>query len=104
MMLNQVTLIGIVASICTGVSLLPQLFKIYRDKECQVSVLMLAVLFLGNAFWVWYGILKQDAIIIASNSFSILVNLCVTALWLKYRGQTVPTKKEERTSHEEGNR
>ena len=91
-MVNHVTLIGIVASVCTGVSLLPQLFKIYRDKECQVSILMLAVLFAGNACWVWYGILKQDAIIIASNSFSILVNLCVTGLWLKYRGRTQAIK------------
>lgn len=62
-MSDQITIIGIVASICTGVSLLPQLFKIQKDMECNISLLMLAVVFLGNSFWIWYGVLKQDMIL-----------------------------------------
>lgn len=83
---DTTTLIGIAASVCTGAALLPQLIKICKEKKCSVSPLMLGVLFSGNALWVWYGIRKEDMIIIISNSFSILINLSLSMLWVRFRG------------------
>jgi MtN3 and saliva related transmembrane protein len=83
---NIVTIIGILASIFTGVSLLPQLVKLIKEKKAEnVSFMMLLVLFVGLSFWVTYGILKNDYIIIVSNSFSLLVNLMTCILTLKYK-------------------
>lgn len=83
-----VTIIGLFASIATGSSLLPQLCKIIKEKKAEsVSLWMLAVLFIGLALWVWYGVLKSDWIIIISNSFSMMVNLIIAFLSVRYKNE-----------------
>jgi MtN3 and saliva related transmembrane protein len=80
------TVVGIAASVLTGASLLPQLIKIIREKKAQdISYLMLMVLFGGVGLWVWYGIRRNDWIIILSNGASVLLNLCIFAWSFYYR-------------------
>ena len=82
------TIIGIAASSCTAVSLIPQLAKILKEKKAEnVSLLMLLVLFIGLGLWVYYGILKHDLIIIISNSFSFVMNILLTIFSLKYKSK-----------------
>ena len=83
---DQTQVIGIVAGICTGVSLLPQLIKIIKEKKANdISWIMLFILLTGLAGWVWYGILKEDYPIIITNSFSFLVNLTIIFFTIRYR-------------------
>jgi MtN3 and saliva related transmembrane protein len=78
--------IGIIAGICTAVSLLPQLFKIIKEKKADdISFFMLFILLSGLALWVWYGVLKDDYPIIITNSFSFLVNSLVIFFTIKYK-------------------
>ena len=80
------TITGIAASVFTAVCLLPQLIKILKEKKAEdVSLLMLAALFIGLGLWIYYGILKNDLIIIISNSFSIIVNSIIVFFTLKYK-------------------
>lgn len=80
------TLIGIGASVFTATSLIPQLIKIVKEKKAEdISLMMLAVLFTGLALWIWYGFLKNDLIIIISNSFALLVNLIIGILAIHYK-------------------
>lgn len=80
------TLIGIGASVFTSTSLIPQLVKILREKKAEdISLLMLAVLFTGLALWVWYGVLKNDLIILFSNTFALAVNLLMGILAFRYK-------------------
>ena len=84
---DQTQIIGIVAGICTGISLLPQLIKIVREKKADdISYLMLFILLTGLGGWVWYGILKEDYPIIITNSFSFLVNVIIIFFTVKYQG------------------
>jgi MtN3 and saliva related transmembrane protein len=84
--MDGISIIGLTASVFTGISLLPQLFKLIKEKEANdISLGMLSVLLIGLGFWVWYGCLKKDWIIIISNSFSILVNLVTIVLSLLYK-------------------
>jgi MtN3 and saliva related transmembrane protein len=81
--------IGIGAGICTGISMLPQLFKIIKDKKAEdISWFMLAILIAGLAGWVFYGIRKKDPPIIFTNAFSILVNLLIVIFSAKYKKST----------------
>lgn len=83
--MQQETWIGLVASILTGVSLLPQLIKTFKEKKAgDISYAMLVVLMLGLAVWVWYGVVKEDWIIIISNSFSLLINIIIIILNILY--------------------
>jgi MtN3 and saliva related transmembrane protein len=78
--------IGIGAGILTGISMLPQLIKIIREKKAEdISFAMLIVLLAGVGGWIYYGILKNDYPIIATNSFSFLINSLVLALSVKYK-------------------
>jgi len=79
MIMNQDTItqiIGIVAGICTGISLLPQLIKILREKkDLGLSLFYLIVLLAGLILWVIYGILRKDVPIIATNVLSLVLNV-----------------------------
>ena len=79
-------IVGITAGILTGASMLPQVVKMYKEKKAsQVSIFMLLILIAGISLWVWYGFLKDDLPIIATNLFSLLVNLVMVFLRYKYR-------------------
>jgi MtN3 and saliva related transmembrane protein len=85
-MMHTETLIGIIASICTSAALLPQLVKLIKEKKSDdISLLMLVSLFAGLGLWVWYGILRNDLIIIFANSFSFSLNLAIAALSIRYK-------------------
>lgn len=78
--------VGIVAGILTGISLLPQLFKIIKEKKANnISFGMLVVLLAGLCVWILYGILKQDYPIIITNSFSLMTNIVIVILTRKYK-------------------
>ena len=79
-------IIGIAASVFTSSTLLPQLIKIVKEKNADgTSYGMLFVLFIGLSLWIWYGISKDDLIIIIANAFSLFINLIVAVLTIKYR-------------------
>jgi MtN3 and saliva related transmembrane protein len=80
------TWIGVGASICTGIAMLPQLIKIYKEKKpAEFSFLMMTILMAGLLLWIWYGIEKSDWIIIISNAVSFLLNSSIVLLNLLYR-------------------
>ncbi len=75
-----------VAGICTAISLLPQLLKIIRSKKADdISLFYLVILLCGLSLWVWYGFLREDIPIIATNSFSLLLNIAIIVLGVRYK-------------------
>ena len=70
--MTLVTLIGLVAALCTTISYIPQLKKIWVTGETEdISLKMFLILALGIALWVVYGALQRDAVIILANSVSL---------------------------------
>ncbi|HEY1113402.1 MAG TPA: SemiSWEET transporter [Chitinophagaceae bacterium] len=84
--MNWTPIIGLVAGILTSSSMVPQVVKTIKEKKAEeVSLTMLFILMLGVATWVAYGILRDDMPIIVTNSFSLLVNITMIVLRLKYQ-------------------
>jgi MtN3 and saliva related transmembrane protein len=78
-------IIGLAAGVCTATSLLPQVVKTFKEKKAEdVSLGMLFVLMAGIILWIVYGFKKNDLPIIATNFFSLAVNITMTALRIKY--------------------
>lgn len=78
--------VGIGSGILTSVSLLPQLYKIVKEKEAEnISYLMLFILLTGIGGWIWYGVLKNDRPILITNSFSFLINAVIIFFSVKYK-------------------
>ena len=79
-------LIGLAAGICTASSLIPQVIKTIKEKRAEeVSLLMLFVLMAGLILWIIYGIERNDMPIIITNSFSLLVNITMIILRIRYK-------------------
>jgi MtN3 and saliva related transmembrane protein len=84
--MNWTQIVGLFAGICTSSSLLPQLFKTVKEKKADdISKWMLFVLMTGVATWIVYGILRDDLPIIITNSFSLLLNILMIILRIKYK-------------------
>lgn len=80
-----IEVLGLVAGIFTSSSIIPQLITtIKKKKAADVSILMFAVLLVGNALWTYYGIKKEDIPIISTNVFSLVLNVMMLFLTIKY--------------------
>lgn len=90
--MNWTEMIGLAAGICTACSLLPQIFKTVKEKKADdVSLVMLLVLQAGLILWIVYGIKRNDLPIIATNAFSLLVNIAMVFLRIRYKKYTSRT-------------
>ena len=84
--MNWTQIIGLAAGILTASSLLPQVVKTLREKKADdVSLVMLLVLQAGLVLWIVYGFKREDIPIIATNCFSLLVNIFMVVLRVKYK-------------------
>ena len=87
--MNWIKIIGLVAGLCTATSLLPQVFKTIKEKKAeQVSLFMLIVLLTGQILWIVYGFAKSDIPIIATNGFSLLVDILMIVLRIKFKNKS----------------
>ena len=79
-------IVGIAAGICTSLSLLPQLVKMIKTKKAEdISLFYLLILLTGLSLWIWYGAMRDDAPIIFTNSFSLLLNVILIVLGIKFK-------------------
>lgn len=84
--MKLVDVLGTVAGILTSIAMLPQLFKVLKEKKVEnLSVIMLVVLIVGVALWVVYGVLKKEWPIILSNAFSVLVNSVLLVCYFLFK-------------------
>jgi MtN3 and saliva related transmembrane protein len=84
--MNWTQIIGLAAGVLTSTSLVPQVVKTIKEKKAEdVSLLMLVVLGMGIALWIVYGVKKNDLPIIATNAFSLLVNITMVIVGMKYK-------------------
>lgn len=84
-LMNWTQLIGLTAGILTASSMLPQLIKTIKEKKAEdISKVMLIFLMAGVSIWIVYGILRNDLPIIATNGFSLLLNIIMMMLRIKY--------------------
>ena len=96
--MDTTQIIGIAAGILTASSMLPQVVKTYKNKKADdVSTLMLITLISGIALWIVYGFKKSDMPIIATNIFSLLVNITMIALRIKYKDKKGEAQKPRLT-------
>ena len=80
-----ISLVGIIATIFTLCSTVPQIVKCVRTKKMDdVSVWLILVLIIGLSFWVIYGIFRSDMVIAGGNSAGVTLNAILLVLKIKY--------------------
>jgi MtN3 and saliva related transmembrane protein len=79
-------LIGYMAAVLTTFSLLPQIIRIWKLKEARdISLFMPLMTSAGSVLWLFYGILINEAPIIAANTLSLIFSLTILFITIKYR-------------------
>ncbi|PMB01955.1 hypothetical protein CI594_08410 [Fischerella thermalis CCMEE 5196] len=82
--MELLTILGLAAATLTTSAFLPQMLKTWQSKSAKdVSYTMLITFIIGIFLWLIYGIFRQDLAIILANFITLIFNMII--LWLKIR-------------------
>ncbi len=80
-----VTIIGIMATVFSVSSSIPQIIKALKTRKTDdVSIWLVVVLITGLSLWVIYGIGINDLLISIANSIAVAINTFLLILKIKY--------------------
>lgn len=78
-------IVGYIGAFLTTISFLPQAIRTIKTRDTSGISLVMYVLFsVGVAFWLSYGILLANPVIIIANSITLILTLMI--LWVKIFG------------------
>lgn len=84
--MDFLTVLGLAAATITTISFLPQMFKTWQTKSAKdVSLVTLMTFISGVFLWLIYGIYLQSLPIILANAVTLVFNLIILWLKIKYR-------------------
>lgn len=77
---------GLLAASMTTLAFLPQVLKVWKDRQTKnISLGMYVIFVLGIIFWLIYGLMINDLPIILANIVSLLLSSTVLFFKLKYK-------------------
>ncbi|MDJ0620949.1 MAG: SemiSWEET transporter [Calothrix sp. MO_192.B10] len=80
------TFLGLIAATLTTGAFVPQMLKTWQTKSAKdVSYGMLITFIIGIFLWLVYGLLRQDIAIIFANAMTLIFNLIILCLKIRYR-------------------
>tara|TARA_B100000886_G_scaffold53998_1_gene33175 strand:- start:1490 stop:1747 length:258 start_codon:yes stop_codon:yes gene_type:complete len=84
-MINPIfEIIGLLAAFLTTSAFIPQVYKIYKDKNADgISLTMYIILFVGVILWLIYGVLIGSISIVIANGITALLQLSIIIFKLK---------------------
>jgi MtN3 and saliva related transmembrane protein len=83
--MTPVSLLGAAAACCTTGAYIPQALKTWRTRSAiDISSRMFAIMALGTALWLAYGIARTDWAIIGANAVSLLLTTIILLLKLRH--------------------
>lgn len=81
-----VNIVGTLAGICSMASFVPQIMKIWRDRDASgVSLRMFSVTVTAFVLWTVFGVLQSSWPIILSNGVCLVLATIIVALRLKFK-------------------
>lgn len=84
--MDFITILGLIAGALTTIAFLPQLIKTWKSKSAKdVSIEMLIVFSIGVFLWLIYGIYLKALPIILANLLTLIFNLIILGLKIRYR-------------------
>ncbi len=82
--MQTMLIIGYAAATLTTISFVPQAIKTIKTRDTEgISVLMYFGFTAGVFFWMVYGILRGDIVIIAANALTFLLALPIFMIALR---------------------
>ena len=79
------TILGYTAGVVTTLIFLPQVLKTWKEKSAKdISLLTFLIAAVNQMMWIVYGALRNDLIIILTNSAVLVMSLTMIYLKLRY--------------------
>lgn len=80
-----VNAIGLIAAVCTTISFVPQLIRVWRLRSARdISLAMFLVFSFGTFLWLLYGIFIHSLPVTLANAVTLALSLAILALKLKF--------------------
>src|SRR6185312_3402083 len=74
-------LIGALAALCSMTSFVPQIVKIWRDRDAsEISLRMYLITVTGFSLWIAYGVLTRSWPVAVSNAVCLALSSAILAL------------------------
>ncbi|MBW4664770.1 MAG: SemiSWEET transporter [Chroococcus sp. CMT-3BRIN-NPC107] len=84
--MDLITILGLVAGTLTTLAFIPQLFKTWQTKSAKdISFNTLIFFNIGIFLWLIYGIYLNALPIILANLFTLIFNMIIVWLKIKYK-------------------
>jgi MtN3 and saliva related transmembrane protein len=82
---DSIQLVGYAAAVCTTVSHIPQLMRVWRTRSTEdISLRMFLILAAGLALWTAFGVLTGSMPIIVANAVSFVFASTILGFKLRY--------------------
>ncbi len=83
--MDGVDLLGYSAGFITTLTFLPQVLKTYRERSARdVSLYMFIIAAINEVMWIFYGVFRNDMVIILTNAVVLSMSLTMIFFKLKY--------------------
>jgi len=80
--------VGSTAAVCTTISFLPQLIRVWRRKSARdISLTMFLLFSFGVVCWLVYGIGIGSVPMMAANTVTLALALAILGMKLRYDGR-----------------
>ncbi|MBI2641889.1 SemiSWEET transporter [Candidatus Roizmanbacteria bacterium] len=84
--MDNVNLLGYVATVVSSISALPQLIKTWRTKSTKdISLQMILLICISVSLWLLYGFMLRALPIILANFIVLVIWLIILSFKLKYK-------------------
>ncbi|HET6168569.1 MAG TPA: SemiSWEET transporter [Terracidiphilus sp.] len=82
---TTIDLIGYLAAICTTLSFLPQLLRVWKLRSArEISLGMFSIFSIGTALWLAYGLLSHSWPVAAANAVTFVLSISILILKLRF--------------------
>jgi MtN3 and saliva related transmembrane protein len=84
--MSGVTLVGYLAAVLTTAAFVPQALRAWRTRSTSdISLSMFVMLNVGITLWLLYGLLTEDAPLIAANLITGVLAASILYLKIRYK-------------------
>jgi MtN3 and saliva related transmembrane protein len=83
--MNQLDLLGLVATCFTTSSFVPQVWRIWKTRDVtSISLPTYIIITFGLVLWLIYGVLKADLPLIVANAAMVVLTGSIAVMKMRY--------------------
>ena len=83
--MTSLDLLGLIATCFTTSSFVPQVWRTWKTRDVSgISLASYAVITVGLALWLAYGLLRDDLPLVVANSVMVVLTAAITVMKIRY--------------------